>query len=129
MLRLPFRDIGFRSFGNLQQHVHPTEERVDFRLAQHDLAVLRRDETILHGMGDAHGGMKINDSSRALQRVCGAHERFQLVGRSRAALQFQQAARQYRRLVFRLDPKQFEHREVAQIVQLSRVHVRLRFRV
>src|SRR6478752_7213761 len=67
-------------------------------------------------MRDAYGRVQADDPGRALERVGGAHQRLDQLGRPARALQRQQAGRQERRLALRLDAEQLHHRVSAQVL-------------
>ncbi len=46
-------------------------------------ALLRGDEAVFHRMGHAHADGEADDARRALERMRGAHARFELIGRRR----------------------------------------------
>ena len=57
----------------MRQHIHAVQQAIHrFRLND-DLALLGGDETILQCVGDFHGGIEVDNTRRALQRMGGAH--------------------------------------------------------
>ena len=110
MIGFPTGDTCLRVFGNLEQQIDAAEQQVNFRLAQSQLPLLGQGKTILHGMGDAHGGLEIHNAGRPFKGVSRAHEDLQLPGRSLAALEFEQTAGQNGGLVFSFHAEEFQHR-------------------
>ena len=86
MIRLPTGDTCFRVLGNLEQQIDAAEQQVNLRLAQSKFPLLGQGETILHGVGDAHGGREIHDAGGPFKGVSRAHENFQLPGCSPATI-------------------------------------------
>ena len=128
VIGFPTGDTRFGVLGNLPQQVNAAEQQVNFALAEFEFPLLGQREAIFHGMGHAHGGLKIDDAGRSLQGMGGAHEHLQLPGRCRAALEFQQAAGQNGRLVLRFHAEELQHRQIAHVIGFALVHVRLRLR-
>src|SRR6266850_8227015 len=71
---------------------------------------------------------KIDDAGRPLERMGGAHENLQLLRRGECFFDLEQSRSQQSRLVFGLDPKEVEHRKIAQVVEIVLLHVRLRLK-
>lgn len=110
---------------NPLQQIGALQQGVDVGRRQQQAATLRGDEAVFHHMGHAHAAVQPDDARRALERMGGAHARFQMGSGGRFAFERQQARVQDFRLCVCLEREQFEHRGVA---ELLRVHDRLRDR-
>jgi hypothetical protein len=112
----------------VSEQVHTAEESVNPWLAQLKPAMLGSDKTVFHGMGDLHDTMEMDDAGRALEGVSGAHEHFQRLGTRSAAFQFEQAAGEDGSLGFRFGAEELQHRDIAQVLGIARIHMTLRIR-
>ncbi len=107
------------------QQVGALQQGVDMGRRQQQAAALRGNEAVFHHVRHAHAAIQPDNARRALERMGGAHARFQVRGRSGLALEREQAGVQDFRLRVRLEREQFEHRGIA---ELFGIHDRLRDR-
>jgi hypothetical protein len=109
VIGFPSSDVGVRPPRNMRQQIHPAKQGVNFTLAQLHLSLLGGDKAIFHRVGNAHGDVEVDNPGGAFERVGSAHEGFELSGRSRCALQLEQAGRQDGRLVFSFHAEKLQH--------------------
>ena len=93
MLGLPGRQFRLADLRDLHQEVDAPEQDVDVLRPEDQLALLGRDEAVLHRVGDPDRGIQPDDPRRPLQRVRRAHQGLDRLGRGRRALQRHQARR------------------------------------
>ncbi len=91
MIGLPGRQLRLADLRDLHQEVDAPEEDVDVLRPEDQLALLGRDEAVLHGVGNPDRGVQPHDPRRPLQGVRRAHQGLDRLGRGRLALQRHQA--------------------------------------
>ena len=80
-----------------------------------DLALLRRDEAVFHGVGDAHRGVETDDARGSLERMGRAHERLDQLRVWPMPFERHQSRGKRGGMALGLHAEELHHRETTQI--------------
>ena len=93
VFNLPAGHFHFRAAGDVEQQINAFKQNINSGLPELNPAALGGNEAIFQGVGDAHCRLLADNARRAFERMCRAHQRFELFERGRDSFQVRAARR------------------------------------